>query len=100
MLPLLDLSNEQICWLDEAQAREMIRKQEVELLWSKRRVRALRLRAAAPSPAQIRAYQQLGGTRYSHNRETPVNPRNCWTLTPLPSGARRIFRQVLTDCAA
>lgn len=99
-LAVLDAANEHVCWLDEHAARDLIKRGEVELLWSKRRVRALRLiDGSAASAARLRGLAPVG-TRYSHKHETPDNPANVWTLRHLPAHTRTIFRAVVDGCLA
>ncbi len=100
-------------WVDEDEARELVKQGVVGILRTKRRVRALQMReriAAAPSSGGRPGEQQVSSARdlrhrglqagSAHSRETKQNPRGVWTINRLPSGTRRIFLAVVEDCLA
>jgi hypothetical protein len=98
-LPLYD-GSKLARWIDEHEARELIKTRQAELLRTKKRIRALRLISGATATI-ARPIERGSGprpTRYSHNRETIDNPPKVWTLVHLPKSARRIFLEVLISC--
>lgn len=81
-VPLYD-GDALIRWVDEDEARELIRAGCATLLRTKRRIRALRLRARPVAGGQRPAARDpLRRFHYSHTRETDENPAGVWTLMP------------------
>ena len=105
-LRLLDGAGELVCWVDEHEARKLVKEGVAGILRTKRRVRALVLkphvsRTSVPQPGpshDLRHRGQQAGA--AHSRETKQNPRGVWTIDRLPSGTRRIFLAVVEDCLA
>jgi hypothetical protein len=94
-LAVLDHAGAHLFWATEDEARQLVREGEVELLGTKRRIHAVRISGhhpAAPGP------RVKPGTRYSHSRETRVNPANCWTLVEIPKSCRPMFTAVRDGC--
>jgi hypothetical protein len=78
---LVDASGRRIEWLTEEQGRRMLKSQTAEAVFTRKgRLKVLRTVSyqkliASGSPASH--------TTYSHNSETPTNPRGVWTFTRL-----------------
>jgi hypothetical protein len=93
-----------VLFMAEAIALEYIALGQIQVLGSKSCVRELRW-VGTPLP-NITTMEEAAGykpsqarpTKYSHNRDTPDNPQNVWTLKRLPNSTARIYRRVQTDC--
>jgi hypothetical protein len=93
---------ETLAWVNEEDARRLIESRKVTLLKTKTKIRSLRVLDMHPGERISFARAELKHTRYSHNQETPQNPKNCWTLVYLPMGkdpaalfVQQIFMAVL-----
>lgn len=91
---LLDVDGMHIEWLEEEDARRLVRQGKVEVLGTKRLGRAVR---ALPGKA-LSADERLPAVRsgparrhYSHNLETADNPAGVWTLVRIPKRERKFF---------
>lgn len=81
-ISVLDDSDRHMFWASESFARELVREHKVTLI--RRGNRTIALRSVAGAREEILELAgrgtALGGTRYSHNHETPENPPKVWTL--------------------
>jgi hypothetical protein len=97
-VPVLDHAGERMFWADAASARRLVLEKKAECLWSKRKVRALRLIGRGHDEFIKSGAARRRGLRYSHNRETADNPQGCWTLIHIPNSCRKVFTAVLDEC--
>ena len=81
-------------------ARELIAAGAVEILGTRRRIRALRYRQAEPRMERRYFPVRKAGFGAPHRRETQQNPRGCWHLEFLRDSARGHFMKVVDDCRA
>lgn len=103
-LEVLGAEGEHVRWVDEEQARDLVKRGVAAVRRTKRRIRALQL---VPAAARI---DEAGGRRDLKNRglqagaahacETQKNPRGVWTIEKLPASTRDIFLAVVEDCRA
>ena len=103
-LEVLGAEGEHVRWVDEEQARNLVKRGVATVRRTKRRIRALQL---VPTAARI---DDAGGRRdlknrglqagAAHARETNKNPRGVWTIERLPKSTRDIFLTVVEDCRA
>jgi hypothetical protein len=82
-------------WVYEDEARRLLETRKVTLCHRKGQARRLLCTDIKPGERISFARAELKHTRYSHNRETPHNPQNCWTLIHLPEHVQRVFMAVL-----
>jgi len=94
-LSVVDAAGKHLFWVDDEKARQLIKERKVEILRTKRRVRALR--AIAPVLEMRGSAADLRGARYSHDRATEENPHGVWTLVRIPKSTRDIFTSVVDD---
>ncbi|MBX9601235.1 MAG: hypothetical protein K2X35_09530 [Bryobacteraceae bacterium] len=106
-LRLLDGAGELVCWVNEHEARKLIKEGVAGILRTKRKVRALVLKAGGGRTGGVTEERSSHDLRHrgrqagaAHSRETKQNPRGVWTIDRLPSGTRRIFLAVVEDCLA
>lgn len=97
-LPIKDHAGRTLEWVTAAEARALMAGGKVEILGTRRRVRALRVRMADPAMEERRFQIRRAGLGAPHRRETAENPRGCWTLDPLWSRSRLHFLQVVAEC--
>lgn len=84
-IPLVDQHDKHLRWLDEDEARDMIRRKRVELVWHRKRLAKLRLKENEPIELPLSVVdEEFSGNRAPaqcvHNQETDDNPRGCWTF--------------------
>lgn len=82
---LVDQHDKHLRWLDEDEARDMIRRKRVELVWHRKRLAKLRLKENEPIELPLSVLdEEYSGNRAPaqcvHNQETDDNPRGCWTF--------------------
>ena len=94
-LSVVDAAGTHLFWVDDEKARLLIKERKVEILRTKRRVRALR--AIKPVLEMRGSPSSLHGAAYSHDRETEDNPNGCWMLVRIPKSTRDIFTSVVDD---
>ncbi len=91
MLPLYDsVDTTQVYrWVDDQEARDLRATGQVEFLWSKKRVRGLRMLPAFERRAEARrrdtwsaksSRNALKNHHFSHDHETDTNPKGVWTF--------------------
>jgi hypothetical protein len=99
-LPVIDVESDEILhWVDEHQARELIKAGKVVILRTKRKIRGLGLVPKIPkSPVEPTPIRQRGTMGDSHNHERRDNPPGVWTIDHVGSNKRNIFLEVVTDC--
>lgn len=93
-----DHAGETLEWVPIARARALIAAGAVEILGTRRRIRALRFRQAEPLMEQRHFVVRKAGFGAPHRRETYENPRGCWHLEFLRDHTRELFTQVADDC--
>ncbi len=101
-LPVIDLDTQDILlWVDDGQAREMIKGGKARFLRTKKRIYGLTLidqisgKRSVVKPTILR---RRGTTGDSHNHERPDNPERVWTIDRIGKNKRGIFLKVVTDC--
>ena len=84
-LPLYD-GDRLIKYIDEHEARELLRAREATMLHTKTRIRGLRLLPATavnkPTPLQRSTSARWRTFHFSHDHETETNPPGVWELVP------------------
>jgi hypothetical protein len=99
-VPIKDHAGETLEWVPIAKARALIAAGTVEILGTRRKIRALRFRQAEPVMERRFFPVRKAGFGAPHRRETQQNPRGCWHLEYLRDSTRSIFSKVLDDCRA
>lgn len=99
-VPIKDHAGETLEWVAIERARELIAAGTVEILGTRRKIRALRFRQAEPAMERRFFPVRKAGFGAPHRRETALNPRGCWHLEFLRESARRHFTKVVDDCRA
>jgi len=99
-VPIKDHAGETLEWVDIGRARELIGAGAVEILGTRRKIRALRFRRTEPAMERRFFPVRRAGFGAPHRRETAQNPRGCWHLEFLRESARSIFTKVVDDCRA
>lgn len=94
-LAVQDESGKHLFWADETTARGLIRDRKVEMLRTKKRVRALR--AVVPLRVLNGERGTLRTRKYSHNRETEKNVHGVWTLVHIPDDVANLFTRRWED---
>lgn len=102
-IQVLDKEGQFLCWVDEENARNLIRSRKVTVIRKKNRARVLVCIDADFHREAVLRRDGLTHTRYSHNHECDRadfagNPEGVWTLVPIPTDSRDVFIQVVTDC--
>src|SRR4051794_37066240 len=81
------------CWVTEDRARELIRNGEVDLLRTKKKIRALRVRhsgrAFSVTPTTGGRNSRASGANFAepHKRENYYNVRGVWHIDRVPTSA-------------
>lgn len=91
---LLDVTGTHVEFLDEDDARRLVKQGKVEVLGTKNRGRAVRMLPGKTLSADERLPAIRSGParrKYSHHRETRDNPCGVWTLVHIPDGERDFF---------
>jgi len=102
-LPVLDDSQpglpRVVQYVDADHAIQMMLDKIAAPLFTKKKIRALKLLApAAPPETEPASHSDVfKRTKYSHHHETQDNPENVWTLKRLPKTTRPVFLRVLSD---
>jgi hypothetical protein len=96
-LRLLDRAGELVRWVTAAEAVEMIDAERVEVLRTRRRIRAIRFRMEEPDMSSKRFEIRRESFGDAHRFETDDNPRGVWTLDRVRPSQRKIFTRVLDD---
>ena len=106
-IPVYDRRSGAIGVFDEEVVIALIGSQHFKAIGNRRAIHEVRNLGQIPWKAVMLAAEAAGykpsearPAKYSHNRETSYNPKNCWTLIRLTSSTKRIYRQVQTDCLA
>lgn len=99
-VPIKDHAGVVLEWVPIARARALLASGTVEILGTRRRIRALRFRQAEPVMERRFFPVRKAGLGAPHRRETQQNPRGCWHLEFLRQSARSYFTKVLDDCRA
>jgi hypothetical protein len=95
---LLDRADEHVCWLEASEARRLIARGQVEVLRTRRRIRAVRWVAAEAREEPRRLYVlRRRGYGDSHRRETWDNPRGVWTIDRIPRRHRTLFLTTIAE---
>ena len=96
-VPLYDSGDSLLYFVDREKAVELITAGRVEIIGTRRRIRALRLGgpAVAILPGEPGRKPQLGRP---HRRESYFNPRGVWHLDRIPRRLQPEFQAVVTDC--
>lgn len=84
-------------WIDEDFARKLIKDGTVEILWTKKRIRSLRVRGT-PRAALVSITKSKYDLAHrkrpvgqSHRNETNDNPPKVWTIDRIPRRAEDLF---------
>lgn len=104
-LALYESDDSFLRWVDETEARQLIKAGEVELLRTKRKLRALRYRAGRRI---VYGSRQTSEPSYSasgrgipagtpHRNENYYNVRGVWHFDRIPPSQSMFFRAILCD---
>jgi hypothetical protein len=91
---LLDADGTHLSWLEDDDARRLVRQGKVEVLGTRNKVRAVRVVRGETLTADERMVAKRSGParrHYSHNHETEDNPAGVWTLVRIPESQREFF---------
>lgn len=95
---LLDAAGNLLRWVGAAEAQELMDSGKVEILGTRRKIRALRYPSTLPDANLIQFPLRKPGMGSCHRRETDTNPRGTRTIERIPTSARPIFTTVLDEC--
>jgi hypothetical protein len=95
--PVYDHADSWLYDADRDQARDLMRRRDVDVIGTATRVKALRFRG--PDPAlQLSGSRRRRGIAEPHRNENYYNVRGVWTIDRVPEVYRPHFHAVLTDC--
>lgn len=93
---IVDHAGETLEWVTREQAQKMIEAGRVEILGTRRKIRALRPFTPDP-PIKLRKFRKAGfGT--AHQLETYENPKGVWTLDRISPNKLKLFTTVVDEC--
>jgi hypothetical protein len=93
---IVDHAGETLEWVSQEQAQRMIQEGRVEILGTRKKIRAIR--PFTPDPdIKLRKFRKAGfGT--AHQLETYDNPKGVWTLDRILPSKRKLFTTVVDEC--
>ena len=98
-IAFIDADGQHVSWLNEDEARELVRSGRASFLGTRKKIRCIQAAASGPDqgpPARPGAARR----KYSHRRETEENPAGVWTLIRLRNAERPFFVPAELRCPA
>lgn len=91
---LVDRNGEFVRWCSSDEAAALICADKVEILYTRKKIHAIRWRQPEPDLSRRRFTIRRAGFGDAHRRETYENPKGVWTLDSIRSSNKRLFTTV------